>query len=250
MYWTYRLVLLLVFLAVLIAGESVVRAGADCEPQQGWKLLETLANGKTSASSLGPGNNDVDLCLLGPRSLAPWQKHWYRKGPKAAKADLGADARRLKKLCLPAMSANNRKLAKELCVVLLAADGVGEIAGKQTLAIGNEIFACGFPLKHIAGLRGSDSARAAEAQWNQDYNTYCGYGGCSCNRAPKLSAKKRKKRRRAKFLQEHKLDILNALSYVGDADSITWIQNVAAKDDDPKVQERAAKVLSVMQPSL
>jgi hypothetical protein len=235
-----------VALALLLLVESTAHAGADCEPGEGWSLLGKLARGKISAADLGPGNNDVDLCLLGPRSYTPSQHHWYRKWPKVKAHATSEDGKKIAKLCAPAFAAPKRTLAKELCVALLAGEGVGEIAGQRTLELGRTIYSCGFPIKHLAGLRGAEVAREAEGQWDQDEQTFCGYGGCSCQRAPKATSKPKRMRRRAAFLRDHKLDVLNALSYVGDAESISWLETVASKDADTKVRERAEKVLALL----
>lgn len=231
---------------MLGVGLPTAQAGSDCEPGQGWSLLKKLAAGKVTGKSLGDGNNDIDLCILGPNALPPSRRHWYRKGKKRDTSKVSEEGKKIAKLCAPAFAGPKRKLAKELCVALLADVGVVEIAGKRTLDLGNEIYECGFPLKQMPYLPSSDAARSAEAQWDQDKMTFCGFGGCDCHRAPKAKPSKRRMRYRNKFLKDHKFDVLNALSWVGDAKSITWLSEVAIKDADSEIRERAEKVLEIL----
>ncbi len=72
---------------------------------------------------------------------------------------------------------------------------------------------------------------------------------CQGLKAPKASKKERRARRRATFLREHKLDILYALSFVGDAGSIAWLENAAAKDSGANVKEIAEKVRQPLETS-
>jgi hypothetical protein len=244
--------LLIALVAVTLFSSGTAHAGADCEPGQGWDLLRKLARGQVKAASLGDGNNDVDLCLLGPRSLLWWQKHWHSKSPPPhayVKPPLTKIGARFVKACAPAFTSKGRTLAKELCVALLAEERVTEIADQSVLALGKEIYECGFPLKQIFGLWGAESAREAESQWDSDRWTHCGYGGCSCQKAPRESKSKRRMRRRAKILKGHKLDVLNVLSYIGDAKSIPFLEKIVAESTDKLLRTRAELVLGLLRTS-
>jgi hypothetical protein len=230
-------------LALAFLSPSAAHAGVECEEGEGWALLKKLANGKVSDKELGDGNNSVDLCLLGPRSWEYWRVNWHRTGKTPiGVAGAGEEKDKIQKICAPAFRRDDRKRARRLCIPLLVYYGVKEFEGKSLLDWGEETYECGFPLMSLPQVEaGREAAQIAERSWKSDTWTHCGYGGCACI---KLPAGKRKRALKRQEIQRGKLQlrILNALSYVGDSESVRFIREHAL-GGQAKVVERAKIVL-------
>ena len=225
-------------LAALCLGQSRRAWAGACDDteKEGLNELEKLGRGEMRAEQMSSGMGV--LCLLG-QPVSPWNHKWAGKGAQRTFAALRGDkalARKVSRICKRTL-AGKHKDGKRICLVLLASFGIEKVAEHSVLGLSKDLFPCGLPPDRLALLGGAEAARAVEAQWTQDSQTYCGFNGCACAKMPKAQ------RKQASFMQDHKFDVLNALWHIADPQSREWIGRVAGQDEDPKVAARAEKVL-------
>ncbi len=192
--------------------------------------------------------------------FALWQRHfdagtnWYfrpRKKKRSTRNPVESEeARTLKRICSP-LWGKKISSAKMVCLVLLMDQDVYEWNGESIFELAKES-SCGFPLRRlalVAPLAREEAARAVEKQWQQASQSVCTNGGCGCHSFPKpLKRNRRRMRILTRRYRDQRLNILNALSWLGEEESKKWIRDVALLDSDKRVVKRATIVLDLLSP--
>jgi len=234
-----RLRIMFLLGVVLMAWQPPEAWAGACEDGEATHFaeLKKLASGAMKESDLNGGTGAS--CLI-RQPVAPWNHKWAGKATARAfsyyREPSEKRSQKLKAICQPVLSGDQIG-AKRVCVVILATMGIRSLSDHDVLEVSKSIFSCGLPLDRLALLGGSEAARAAEAQWEQEEHSFCGWGGCSCSKPPKSGKK------RAIEIRDHKFDVMNALWHIGDPLSQDWLVQIAAKDTDKQVRKRAQRTL-------
>lgn len=242
------LIPVVVIAVVLFVLPSRAVAGAECEYSE-----EDILRALTKLVE----RNTMEQSGAGPIGCELWRglRHgtgWYLgskfvggRTPTDPKIAAAQSKRRekLTKVCEPAMQ-DGPDEAKTVCFALLMRTHSLQM-GTHSALESLESFDCGLPLGRLIGFKSSSPlARHVESQWNQEGTAWCGPQGCHCEKFPRALPKNKKRtRRRERLIRNQRLRVLSAISWVGDASSLTWIKDVALRSHDQAIRERADVVL-------